>query len=153
MAGYRIVVADTRHADFFELTVAGAPLRKTGTLANPYTARFDRELGSDAPGRQMVRGPTGQRRTTLNPHSSHKTHAATQFARLLALSVAHEARLNHGDGLVLIAAPRFLAELRAQLPGYTRRRVISEVPRDLIDLPRLELQKRIEKAVRRTVPS
>lgn len=134
------------------MAVAGAPLKKTGTLANPYTASFDRELGTDAPGRQMVRSATGKRRTTLDSHSSHKTHATTQFARLLAQSVAHEARLNHGDGLVLIAAPRFLAELRSQLPGFTRRRVISEVPRDLVDLPRLELQKRVEKAVRRIAP-
>ncbi|MFZ9708132.1 MAG: host attachment protein [Steroidobacteraceae bacterium] len=152
MAGYRIVVADTRHADFFELAAAGSPLKKTGTLTNPYTASFDRELGADAPGRQMVRSATGLRRTTLDPRSSHKAHATTQFARLLAQSVARDVRLNHGDGLVLIAAPRFLTELRSQLPGATRRRVISEVPRDLIDLPRLELQKRVEKAVRRIVP-
>lgn len=149
MAGYRIVVADTRHADFFELAAAGVPLRKTGTLANPYTGRFDRELGADAPGRRMTRSPTGVRRTSLEPRASHKAHALTQFARLLALSVAHEARLNHDDGLVLVASPRLLSALRAQLSSTARRRVVSEVPRDLVDLPRLELQRRIEKVVRR----
>lgn len=149
MPRYRIVVADSRHADFFDLAAPGAPLEKLTTLPNPYHARFDRDIGADAPGRTMRRTSLGVRRTALEGRTPLKEQASERFAKLLADQVARDVRANSFDGLVLVVAPRFLSQLKRRLPPSARDQVIAEVPQNLSDLPRLELQKRIEKIVRR----
>lgn len=149
MARYRIVVADSRHADFFDLTALGAPLDKLTTLPNPYYARFNRDIGADSPGRSMHRTGAGIRRTALDSRTPLKDQANERFAKLLADQVARDVRANSFDGLVLVVAPRFLSQLKRRLPPSAREQVIAEVPQNLSDLPRLELQKRIEKIVRR----
>lgn len=148
MPGYRVLVADTRHAKLFDLDGPDAELKHLDSIENPYTAKHDRDLGSDAPGRVMTRSGNGVRRTALQPRRDHKQHAVTQFARLLADRVTEEVRANRIDGVVMVAAPRFLSELQAQLPGDARRRVVRELRRDLVDAPRLDLQRRVAAAVR-----
>ena len=108
MARYRIVVADSRHADFFDLAEPGAPLDKLTTLPNPYYGRFNRDLGADAPGRTMRRTSLGIRRTSLEGGMPLKDQAGERFAKLLADHVARDVRANSFDGLVLIVAPRLL---------------------------------------------
>lgn len=149
MAGYRIVVADGKHADFFALAAPGAPLDKLTTLPNPYYARFAREIGADAPGRSMRRTHIGVRRTALEGRTPLKDQVDERFAKLLADHLARDVRANSFDGLVLVVAPRLLTQLKRCLPPSAREQVIAEVPQNLSALPRLELQKRIEKIVRR----
>lgn len=149
MTGYRIVVADSKHADFFDLSAPGAALDKLTTLPNPYYARFDRDIGADAPGRSMRRTQLGMRRTALEGRTPLKDQANDRFAKLLADHLARDVRANSFEGLVLIVAPRLLTPLKRCLPPSAREQVIAEVPQNLGALPRLELQKRIEKIVRR----
>lgn len=152
MARYRIVVADSRHADFFDLAEPGAPLDKLTTLPNPYYGRFNRDLGAGALGRTMRRTSLGIRRTSLEGRMPLKDQAGERFAKLLADHVARDVRANSFDGLVLIVAPRLLSQLKRQLPPSAREQVIAEVPQNLSDLPRLELQRKVEKIVRRPGP-
>ena len=81
-----------------------------------------------------------------------KDQAGERFAKLLADHVARDVRANSFDGLVLIVAPRLLSQLKRQLPPSAREQVIAEVPQNLSDLPRLELQRKVEKIVRRPGP-
>lgn len=152
MSGYTIFVADTRHATVFELSQPGAPPRARETLENPFTARHDRDLGADAPGSVVMRtgrggGGAGSRRTSLQARRSHKQHAVEQFARQLAERITLAARDNHGRGLVLVAAPRFLAEVRSHLPKSAQQHIVREVPRDLAGLPAMALQHRLAEAL------
>ena len=153
MTGFTVFVADTRQAKVFELSEPGAAPRPLETLENSHTGRHDRDIGTDAPGSVMSRsgergGGAGVRRTSLQPRRSHKQHAVEQFARELAERVTKAALNSGGNGVVLIAAPRFLAELRGHLPKSTLRKVVREVPRDLIGLPPLALQQRLAEALR-----
>lgn len=150
MPGYRVLVADTRHAKIFEMDTPTARLRFLDAVDNPYTAKHDRDLGSDAPGRVMTRTGSGVRRTALQPHSDHKQHAVTQFARLLARRMSNEAKADKLAALVMVAAPRFMSELQGQMSQETKKRVIRELRRDLIDVPRLDLQRRVAAAVKPT---
>jgi protein required for attachment to host cells len=43
----------------------------------------------------------------------------------------------------LVAAPRFLAEMRGHLPKSAQRHVVHELPRDLVDLPIDQLRTRL----------
>lgn len=153
MTGFVVFVADSRHATIFELEEAGAPPRALETLTNPYTARHDRDLGADAPGSVILRtgqrgSGAGARRTTLHARRSHKQHAVEQFARQLAERVTVAARHGNSRGLVLVAAPRLLAEVRDHLPKEARQHIVREVPRDLAGLPLLALQQRLAEALR-----
>jgi len=152
VSGYTIFVADTRHATVFELSQPGAPPRALETLQNPFTARHDRDLGADAPGSVVMRaarggGGAGSRRTSLQARRSHKQHAVEQFARQLAERIAIAARDGNSRGLVLVAAPRFLAEVRSHLPKSAQQHIVREVPRDLAGLPSLALQQRLAEAL------
>jgi len=152
VSGYTIFVADTRHATVFELSQPGAPPRALETLENSFTARHDRDLGADAPGSVVMRagrggGGAGSRRTSLQPRRTHKQHAVEHFARQLAERITTAARDNNGRGLVLVAAPRFLAEVRSHLPKSTQQHIVREVPRDLMGLPSLALQQRLAEAL------
>jgi protein required for attachment to host cells len=148
MPGYRVLVADTAHAKFFELDAPGEPLRHVGSVANPYTAKHDRDLGADAPGHSMSRQGDGVRRTALQPRRSHKQHATGQFARLLAERLTAEAHAHPDDRFVLVIAPRFLSEVRAHLPAMVQQRVVRELKRDLVDMPWLDLQARVAATMR-----
>ena len=47
--GVTVFVADSRQAKIFELSEPGALPRSLETIDNPFTARHDRDLGTDAP--------------------------------------------------------------------------------------------------------
>ena len=94
-------------------------------------------------------GGAGGRRTALQARRTHKQHATEQFARQLAERVASAAHNGHGGGIVLVAAPRLLSEIRGRLPKSAQTHVVGELPRDLIDLPISELRQRLIEVLRK----
>lgn len=153
MSTVKVFVADTRQTHIFEMPSPTGTLRKITTLENPYTAHHERDLGADAPGRQMSRAGGGKRVTALQGRTTLKQHATLQFAKLLARSVAGEARTPSVKGVVLVASPRLMALLDEHLPQTIQRRVLARIRRDLVDVPRLELQKRVKTAVQKAALS
>ena len=154
MTAFTIVVADTRHAKLFELSGPERVLRPLETLQNEFTARHDTDLGADAPGHVMVRSGArgsgaGSRRTALQAKQTHKQHATQRFARQLAERITLAAHNGQGGGVVLVAAPRFLAEMRDHLPKSAQRHIVHELPRDLVDLPVDQLRTRLLDDLRR----
>jgi protein required for attachment to host cells len=145
MSTVRVIVADTARADLYEMSAPRAPLRKIGTLANEATGKHERDLGSGPPGRMM--SGRGGGRTSLQPRQTHKQHATEQFARALAREIAANARAPGVDGFVLVAAPRFLAAVKAQLPKTALGRMLAEVRRDLVDVPKLQLRDQVHKVL------
>ena len=148
---FTVFVADTRHAKVYELGGPRLTMRAIETLENTFTGKHERDLGSDAPGHVLSRAGArgagaGGRRTALQPRSTHKQHATRQFARQLAKRIA--GAIATGDGVVLVAAPRFLAELQEHLSKSAKQHIVREVRRDLIDLPASELRRRVVEALR-----
>jgi magnesium-transporting ATPase (P-type) len=66
-----------------------------------------------------------------------KTVMVTGDNRLTAAAIAAEAGVDD-----------FLAEVRAHLPASLQRRIVREVKRDLVDLPRGDLRARVATALR-----
>lgn len=141
MPAIRVVVADSARAEIFEMETTHAPLRKLATVANPFTARHERDIGADAPGRVVNR--QGGVQHTLAPRHSLKKQATEKFARQLAERITAEAQSAEG-GVMLVIAPRFLAQVQSFLPPATKRRIVGEVRRNLLESRRLELQRRVE---------
>lgn len=144
MGTVRVVVADSMRADLYDLAEPRAALQAIGTIANELSGKHERDLGRAAPGRRMG---TGSARTALQPRHTHKQHATEQFARQLARAVATHGRSAGVDGVVLVAAPRFLALVKSHLSKAAAARIIGEVRRDLVDVPKLALRGHVHKAL------
>ncbi|HKU15454.1 MAG TPA: host attachment protein [Steroidobacteraceae bacterium] len=125
----RVVVADERDANFFDLEKPQAPLQARGSLHND-SARPDRELESDRPGRRFG-VPAGSRHAVDGERSTQR-HESELFARTVARTI-DDARTRHEfDRLVLVAAPRMLGMIREALPAPCRTVVAAEIAKDFM---------------------
>jgi protein required for attachment to host cells len=139
MTAIHVIVADSARADFYEMDSATARLRKIRVMTNPAARKHERDLASGAPGRVLNR--MGGVRHALQQHQTPKEHAAAKFSQALARAIAADV----GDHrFLLVAAPRLLGAIRRPLAKLAGERIIGELPRDLIDLPRAQLQQRVQ---------
>jgi protein required for attachment to host cells len=126
----RVVVADERDANFFDIAKLRAPPAARGSLHND-AARPDRELETDRPGRRF--GGTDGNRHAVDGERSTERHESELFAKAVARTLDGARTRQEFDRLVLIAAPRMLGLLRDALPQPCRSIVAAEVPKELIN--------------------
>jgi protein required for attachment to host cells len=126
----RVVVADEREANFFDLANAQSAPAARGALQNEAAGQHDRELETDRPGRRF--GGTDGNRHAVGGERSTKRHEMEQFAREVARALDGARTRNEFDRLVLIAAPRMLGLLRDALPSPCRSVVAAEVAKDFV---------------------
>jgi protein required for attachment to host cells len=126
----RVIVADQRDANFFDVATPQADPQACGSLHND-AARPDRDLETDRPGRRFS-GSDNNNRHGVDGERSTERHEL----ELCALEVARTsdgARTRHEfDRLVLIAAPRMLGLLREALPAACRSVVAAEISKDFV---------------------
>jgi protein required for attachment to host cells len=125
----RVVVADEREANFFDLTKALAAPEERGSLHND-AARPDRELETDRAGRRF--GGTDGNRHAVDGERSTERHEMEQFAKAVARTLDSARARHEFDRIVLIAGPRMLGLLRDALPAPCRGVVCAEVAKDLV---------------------
>jgi protein required for attachment to host cells len=125
----RLVIADEREANFYDLGKPSAELEGRGSLHNE-AARPDRELETDRPGRRF--GGTHGNRHAVDGERSTERHEAELFAKSVARTLDVARTRNEFDRLVLIAAPRMLGLLREALPEQCRSVVAAEVSKELV---------------------
>ena len=135
-----ILVADSGKARL--LRVDGAPrkrlLAEVVALDSPSARKLPQDLVSDRTGRVFARarlgrqGPKGVASAGADNESDPRIVAAERFAARIGRRIDLERRRLAMDGLVIIAAPRFLGRLRAQLSNPTRAIVQRELSLDLV---------------------
>jgi protein required for attachment to host cells len=101
-----------------------------------------REIASDRPGRSFDSGGLGGRHA-MEPGTDPQRHAKLAFARELVQRLEQGLHGGQFDDLALIAAPQTLGDLRALLPKVLADRVVTEVAKDLVNLPLPELRTRV----------
>lgn len=125
----RIVVADSRQANFFDAGKPAGPWAPRGSLHNETAGMKDQDLESDREGRRF--GGTAGHHHGVNGERSTERHELTNFAREVAQSI-EAARVAHEfDRLVIVAGPRMLGLLREELPQPCREVLAAEVAKDL----------------------
>ena len=137
----KVMVSDTVHLHIYSMAKARAKLEKIATFANPFAIKHERDGGADKPGRGMSRA--AGRRTALEGRTTLKQHAADQFARMVAKTASAAARDSDTTGLVLIMTPRLMSMVDEHLPKTAAKKITARIKRDLVDVPRLELQRRV----------
>lgn len=125
----RLVVADEREANFFDVKKPSQAPESRGALRNE-AARPDRELETDRPGRRF--GGSDGNRHAVDGERSTERHEMELFAKSVARTLDGARTRNEFDRLVIIAGPRMLGLLREALPEPCRSIVAAEVTKDLV---------------------
>ncbi len=124
-----VVVADAGCAEIYSRSKRFGALELVRSFEEPDARSKESELSETAPGRTFDRG--GQGRHAMEPAHSEKEQLLESFAHGISEFV-ESARLNSRfDGLVLIAGPKMLGQLRRQLSSATRRAVILEIDKHM----------------------
>lgn len=135
----RVVVADERQANFFDIPKYGAPLSAVGSLENPAGGLKDIDLETDRAGRRYG-GASGARHGVgvqaghhhgVDGERSTERHELSQFAKDVAQRIDNDRVKHEFDRLVIVAGPRMLGLLRQELPDTCRGVLAGEISKDL----------------------
>jgi protein required for attachment to host cells len=98
----------------------------------------DRDLKSDGPGRTF--SSVGAGRSAYEETDFHQQEE-DRFAAATAEMLKDWAQRNESDGLVVVAPPRTLGELRKHYHKEVEKRLVAEVAKDLVNTPVPEIEK------------
>ena len=140
-----IVVADESKALVYARDSKSGPLRELFSMHNEVARRKRGDLVSDREGRSFDSGGLGRHAMT-EEKSGPKRHAAEAFAKHIAKRIAKV--LNQGTcrGFALIAAPRFLGELRDAIEAVTRTSPYLTIDKDVVGKDPATIEKLIAKS-------
>lgn len=138
-----VVVADSSRARLFVLGQKNQ-LGELQDFVNPAGRENDNALSSDASGRfgnGMHAGTqAGTQGHTAEPHMTPVEHANAQFARHIAQVLQQGLQQRRYSKLCLVAAPKFLGQLRHSLDAQVEKRLSHALARDVasMNVPQLE---------------
>jgi protein required for attachment to host cells len=123
-----ILVGDEASARLFTANEFARRWRLRGEFSHPESRMKAEEVLTDHPNYQ-------------EPGTRHRDLEGLRFARALA---DHLER-HHGEftRLVLVGPPRFLGELRKQLPGPVQKKLTDSLARELVHVETRELEDRV----------
>src|SRR5262245_47453990 len=129
------VIADGARARILRNDGPGTPLVPAidRDLADPAVHGHSRDLKSDRPGRAFDPG-SGQPHA-MEPHHDFHNFEKRMFARQVAKLLDEHAAKKDIERLVLVAPPKTLGDLRAELSPHSIGLVAAEIPKDLTHVP------------------
>src|ERR1700712_1213817 len=133
-----ILVADGRKSLFFRNEGDSEFPNLIVEREDSHPDRKDRDIKSDGPGRASSGAGAG--RSAFDEADFHQQEE-DRFAAATAEMLNARALRNDYDALVLVAPPHMLGELRKHLHKEVERRLVAEVPKDLVNAPVAEIEK------------
>lgn len=135
-----ILVADAARARLFTVERPRGPLVELNDFVNPVERLRERELESDDRGRGAA--PNGGRHA-VGDDKDPKAEYARRFAHELADHLKEHRSQGEFKRLYLVADPRFLGELRAQLDAPTERIVVDTIDKEISRLDPSEMRRHL----------
>ena len=145
------LVADARAIRVFEADSSVRSLTEIAVFHNEAAHGHERDLVSDRPGR-TINGASHMHQA-YEPRTSATGHALEVWLKTVGIAVRELLQSRESELLVLVAAPRLLAQLRKSLPPAVRKAVAEEIALDLVHQPALALEARLRPALRTAVRS
>jgi protein required for attachment to host cells len=148
-----IAVADDSRARIF-LSRSDQPMRELENLVQPESRLDEHERHADAKGHYDSAGIAGSGSPghdgtihgsghSAEPRTSTENKHEAQFARRLAQRLEGARREGAYEHLILIAAPRFLGRVRAQLSPQVMKRLAHTIAKDLTKLSVTDIESRL----------
>jgi len=128
---YLVVVADEASAVFYTRDRLHGPLQKWRTFSNDAARMKTGKLIADRGGRSFDSYGKG-RHTMTSEKAGPKQHIATVFAKRIAEGILADTQSGHCRGFALIAAPRFLGELRSEISKLTTEEPYATVAKEVV---------------------
>ena len=114
-------------------------------LVHPISQLKPQELETDRSGR--VKGP-GANETYDSRHVDYDHQRAGEMARELVDFLVRARQKDEFDGLILVAPPKFLGVLRAQLPNSLQDLVVGEIDREYTLLSAQKIEQLLSKKIK-----
>jgi protein required for attachment to host cells len=124
-----IITADASRARILQVAGRDNALTEVEDLVNPQGRLQNREINSDASGR--FRGPDRPGGHASDDENRAVDHQAELFAKRIGEYLDRARNQHRFDHLYLVAAPKFLGQLRKQLGKETEKLVTDELDKDL----------------------
>lgn len=130
-----VVVADASKARIFSAKSRNGVLVETDDYLHAESRMKGRDLKTDTQGRAFDSG--GQGRHAMGKEQEVDEREAEIFARELCEEIDKAAKASQFEKLYIIATPRFLGYLRAQMSTQAKSLIAGEVGKDLVnhDIP------------------
>jgi protein required for attachment to host cells len=126
------VVADEARAIFYTHDTKSGPLTEWRSFDNDVARSKSVDLVSDRGGRSFDSHGQG-RHSVSSDRDGPKELAATRFAKRIAGEIAADVNTGTCRGYALVAAPRFLGELRDAIATSTHSEPYAAVNKDVVD--------------------
>jgi len=120
-----------------------ADFRELRTFTNPANRQHGRDLKSDRYGRSQH--GSGQSESYEEPDV--RQHERERFAEMVAQHVSDAYRNKDFSRLYLVCSPRFLGELRKQLPQTVLHAVTLEIPRNIVTHSESDIRKHLPESI------
>lgn len=124
-----VLVADAARARIFRLQDAGGGLDPVWQLQLVGTNLPNRKIASDAPGRSFDSAGSG--RHAMEPPTDPARYEQQRFAHDVAERLDAERKRQAFAGLIVVAPPQFLGDLRQTMSGPLKAMTIAELNKDL----------------------
>ena len=124
------VVADEARAIVYGHDTQSGPLRKVATLDNEVARMKSSELITDRGGRSF--DSSGEGRHGMGQKVDPHRQAAAKFAKTIALKISKAKHSGACRDFALVAAPRFLGELRSALNTMPKVDPYLEIDKDMV---------------------
>jgi protein required for attachment to host cells len=124
-----IVTADASRARILQVAGREHTLTEVENLVNPQGRLHNREINTDAPGR--FRGPDRPGGHASDDENRTVDHYAELFAKRVGEFLDSARNQQRFDRLFIVAAPKFLGQLRKALGKETEKLVADDLAKDL----------------------
>lgn len=141
-----VLVGDASRARILRPRKRGEKWEVLETHDHPLGRARTSEMVSDQRGRQQQSGAEAMR-PGMEPRTDPTDVEAENFARELAQRLQKGFDTHEYQGLILVAAPRFLGQLRGTLHGSASSAVLASVDKDYTHADEEELEKRLRKTL------
>lgn len=139
-----VLVADDAIARVMRRTESGATLEEVRTFTDPLAHAREADMHRDSHGRRGDDRRMGGN-ATASAADAQKHIEAARFAQEVADWLGEAEREGNFDELTVVAAPRFLGQLRKALSPQVTQHVVAELPKDVVHESMLELTQRLFK--------
>lgn len=140
-----IVIASRSGAKLYEQSQRNGPLEIVRELDNPEGRLRTQDINSDRQGRNYSSG-TGVWSSYSAEHPA-KEHVARTFAREVAQELELEAYRNQWDSFILVAEPRLLGMIKAELGTNANAKISHFVQKDLGKVSNRDLPEYLQEVI------
>ena len=136
-----VVVAESSRARVFEMTSPRTPMREMQDMVHPQSRIHEQKLTSDRPGRTFDRH--GQGHHAMQKEVGAREQETLDFAAQVAGYLQTACAGNAFEDIVIIAAPEFLGTLRKKLDPGTRKLVVREIDKNIVQHNEADIRKHL----------